>query len=74
MTYNRPTKMTASEAFVEQMVAEGVSLVPGIVGSAFMDALDLFPTAGIRFLPWRTSKMPLTWLMVTPGYAMSRRS
>jgi len=43
--------MAASEAFVEQIAAEGVRLVPGIVGSAFMDALDLFPTAGIRFLP-----------------------
>lgn len=46
-----PTKMTSSEAFVEQLVAEGISLVPGIVGSAFMDALDIFPAAGIRFLP-----------------------
>lgn len=43
-------KMTSSEAFVETLVAEGVSLVPGIVGSAYMDALDLFPNAGIRFL------------------------
>ncbi|MQA81892.1 MAG: sulfoacetaldehyde acetyltransferase [Streptosporangiales bacterium] len=43
--------MTPSEAFVEQLVAEDVTLVPGIVGSAFMDALDLFPAAGIRFLP-----------------------
>jgi sulfoacetaldehyde acetyltransferase len=43
--------MTPSEAFVEQLVAEGVTMVPGIVGSAFMDALDLFPAAGIRFLP-----------------------
>src|SRR3954447_11289219 len=49
--YSGPRKMTASEAFVEQLVAEGVTLVPGIVGSAFMDALDLFPDAGIRFLP-----------------------
>lgn len=49
--YSDPTKMMASEAFVEQLVAEGVSVVPGIVGSAFMDALDLFPAAGIRFLP-----------------------
>ncbi|NKQ52312.1 sulfoacetaldehyde acetyltransferase [Amycolatopsis sp. K13G38] len=43
--------MTASEAFVEQLVAEGVTMIPGIVGSAFMDALDLFPDAGIRFVP-----------------------
>jgi sulfoacetaldehyde acetyltransferase len=43
--------MTASEAFVETLVAHGVKHVFGIVGSAFMDALDLFPTAGIRFIP-----------------------
>jgi sulfoacetaldehyde acetyltransferase len=42
--------MTPSEALVETMVAEGVDTVFGIVGSAFMDALDLFPTAGIRFV------------------------
>ncbi|MCU4159796.1 sulfoacetaldehyde acetyltransferase [Acidiphilium sp. AL] len=45
------TEMTASEAFVETLVAQGVKNVFGIVGSAFMDALDLFPAAGIRFLP-----------------------
>ncbi len=45
--------MTPSEAMVETLVTEGVSVVPGIVGSAFMDALDLFPAAGIRFLPVR---------------------
>ncbi len=44
------TQMTSSEAFVEQLVAEGVSDVFGIVGSAYMDALDLFPPAGIRFI------------------------
>lgn len=45
-----PAKMTSSEAFVESLVAEGVTKVPGIVGSAFMDALDMFPAAGIDFL------------------------
>lgn len=45
------TRMTASEAFVETLVAYGVTDVFGIVGSAYMDALDLFPTAGIRFIP-----------------------
>lgn len=45
------TKMMASEALVETMVAEGVEYCFGIVGSAFMDALDLFPAAGIRFVP-----------------------
>src|SRR5438874_5280782 len=43
--------MTPSEAFVETLVAHGVKNVFGIVGSAYMDALDLFPTAGIRFIP-----------------------
>jgi sulfoacetaldehyde acetyltransferase len=45
------TKMTPSEAFVETLIAQGVKDVFGIVGSAYMDALDLFPTAGIRFIP-----------------------
>ena len=43
-------KMTPSEALVETLVAEGVETVFGIVGSAYMDALDLFPAAGIRFV------------------------
>jgi sulfoacetaldehyde acetyltransferase len=43
-------KMTASEALVETLAAEGVKEVFGIVGSAYMDALDLFPAAGIRFI------------------------
>ncbi|MCC6640602.1 MAG: sulfoacetaldehyde acetyltransferase [Deltaproteobacteria bacterium] len=43
--------MTPSEALVETMVAHGVTDVFGIVGSAYMDALDLFPAAGIRFVP-----------------------
>jgi sulfoacetaldehyde acetyltransferase len=42
--------MTSSEAFVEQLVAEGVTTSFGIVGSAYMDALDLFEPAGIRFV------------------------
>ncbi len=42
--------MTPSEALVETFVAEGVTNVFGIVGSAYMDALDLFPAAGIRFI------------------------
>lgn len=43
-------KMTPSEALVETLIAEGVKEVFGIVGSAFMDFLDLFPSAGIRFI------------------------
>lgn len=46
-------KMTPSEAIVETLVAEGVDHVSGIVGSAFMDMLDLFPAAGIEFVPVR---------------------
>lgn len=45
------TKMTSSEAFVETLAAHGVENIFGIVGSAFMDALDIFPAAGIRFVP-----------------------
>jgi sulfoacetaldehyde acetyltransferase len=45
------TKMTPSEAFVETLVAQGVTDIFGIVGSAYMDALDIFPAAGIRFIP-----------------------
>jgi sulfoacetaldehyde acetyltransferase len=44
-------RMTPSEAFVETLAAQGVKNVFGIVGSAYMDALDLFPAAGIRFIP-----------------------
>jgi sulfoacetaldehyde acetyltransferase len=44
-------KMSASEAFVETLSSYGVTDVFGIVGSAYMDALDLFPAAGIRFIP-----------------------
>jgi sulfoacetaldehyde acetyltransferase len=43
-------RISASEAFVETLVANGVTDVFGIVGSAYMDALDLFPAAGIRFV------------------------
>ncbi|MCL4440920.1 MAG: sulfoacetaldehyde acetyltransferase [Firmicutes bacterium] len=46
-------KMTPSEAIVETLLAEGVDHVTGIVGSAFMDMLDLFPAAGIKFIPVR---------------------
>ena len=43
-------RMTPSEALVETLAIEGVQNVFGIVGSAFMDALDIFPQAGIRFV------------------------
>ena len=44
-------KMTPSEAFVETMVAHGVRDMFGIMGSAFMDAMDIFAPAGIRLIP-----------------------
>ena len=49
-TQTKPMMMSASEAFVETLAAQGVRHVFGIVGSAYMDALDLFPAAGIRFI------------------------
>ncbi|MBU3740092.1 MAG: sulfoacetaldehyde acetyltransferase, partial [Rhodoferax sp.] len=44
-------KMTPSEAFVETMVANGVTEIFGIMGSAFMDAMDIFAPAGISLIP-----------------------
>ena len=46
-----PQKMTPSEAFVETLVANGVTDIFGIMGSAFMDAMDIFAPAGIRLVP-----------------------
>jgi sulfoacetaldehyde acetyltransferase len=43
--------MTPSEAFVETMVANQVTDIFGIMGSAFMDAMDIFAPAGIRLIP-----------------------
>jgi sulfoacetaldehyde acetyltransferase len=47
----QPQRMGPSEALVETLAANGVKHVFGIVGSAFMDALDIFPAAGIQFVP-----------------------
>ncbi len=44
-------RMTPSEAFVETMVANEVSTMFGIMGSAFMDAMDIFAPAGITLIP-----------------------
>lgn len=46
-----PTRMTPSEAFVETLVSNGVTDMFGIMGSAFMDAMDIFAPAGIRLIP-----------------------
>lgn len=57
-------KCTASEALVETLVRHKVKKVFGIVGSAFIDPLDLFPDAGIDFIDV-THVSPT----VTRGYA-----
>ncbi len=44
-------RMTPSEAFVETMVANEVKTIFGIMGSAFMDAMDIFEPAGIELVP-----------------------
>ncbi|MFT5500796.1 MAG: sulfoacetaldehyde acetyltransferase [Woeseiaceae bacterium] len=44
-------RMTPSEALVETMATHGVTDIFGIMGSAFMDAMDIFEPAGIRFIP-----------------------
>ena len=48
--FNGPVTMSNSEAFVETFRGHGVNTMFGIVGSAFMDALDIFEPAGIRFV------------------------
>ncbi len=43
-------RMTPSEAFVETLAANEVKHLFGIMGSAFMDAMDIFEPAGIDFI------------------------
>lgn len=45
--------MTGSESALEALRMEGVTFMPGLVGSSFMDMLDITETAGIRYLPFR---------------------
>ena len=42
--------MSPSEALVETMAAHGVTRIFGIMGSAFMDAMDIFEPAGIKMV------------------------
>jgi len=49
----RNTRMTGSESALEALRAEGVTFMPGLVGSSFMDMLDITAQAGIRYLPFR---------------------
>jgi len=46
----RHVHMSASEALVETLARHNVDKIWGIVGSAFIDPLDLFPAAGIKFI------------------------
>lgn len=62
-------KMTPSEAFVETMVANGVTDMFGIMGSAFMDAMDIFAPAGIRLVPVVHEQARGTWPTGMPGSA-----
>lgn len=59
-------KISGSEAFVEALRREKVSYISGIVGSAFMDPLDLFPEAGIRFIQVRHEQSAA---LLAEGYA-----
>jgi sulfoacetaldehyde acetyltransferase len=59
-------QLSGSEALVEALRIEGVRHVCGIVGSAFMDPLDLFPEAGIRFIQVRHEQSAA---LMAEGYA-----
>jgi len=63
--------MTSSEAFVETLLANKVDVMFGIVGSAFMDALDLFGPAKIRFLSVQHEQNAAH---MADGYALRRNS
>jgi sulfoacetaldehyde acetyltransferase len=60
------SKISGSEALVEALRLEGVEVVFGLVGSAFMDPLDLFPRAGIRFVQVRHEQSAA---LMAEGYA-----
>ena len=59
-------RMTPSEAFVETLVANGVTDVFGIIGSANMDVLDIFPASGIRYVPTAHDHAPASSHPVSP--------
>lgn len=59
-------EISGSEALVEALRIEGVTSICGIVGSAFMDPLDLFPEAGIRFIQVRHEQSAA---LMAEGYA-----
>ena len=49
----RQMRVTGSEAALDALLAEQITFMPGLVGSSFMDMLDITPQAGIRYLPFR---------------------
>ena len=57
------TRMSPSEALVETMVANGVTGIFGIMGSAFMDAMDIFEPAGIYMVSVVHEQGGRTWRM-----------
>jgi sulfoacetaldehyde acetyltransferase len=57
---------TASEAFVEVLRLEEANTLFGIVGSAFMDPLDIFPKAGLRLVSVRHEQNAA---LMAEGYA-----
>lgn len=61
--------MTGSEAFTEALRLEGVEVMYGIVGSAFMDPLDIFNRAGIRFVQVRHEQSAA---LMAEGYARAK--
>jgi len=62
-------RMTGSEAFTEALRLEGVEVIYGIVGSAFMDPLDIFNRAGIRFVQVRHEQSAA---LMAEGYGRAR--
>lgn len=53
MAKNVKARMTGSEATLESLRAEEVGVISGLVGSSFMDMLDIMAMADIRYLPTR---------------------
>ncbi len=61
-----PRQITGSEALVEAMRLEEVEIMFGLVGSAFMDPLDIFAKADIRFVQVRHEQSAA---LMADGYA-----
>jgi len=64
------TTMTPSEAILEQFAAENTEVMFGIVGSAFMDILDIAPKAGIEYVHVRHEQNAAH---MADGYAQALR-